>query len=165
MIRYSSHIHYLQQLKEEGEAIEITAVCDIYRPRLQKAEQASGGIGYMHHQELLQTIRAVAGGQALFGPPIAVRILGFFQHEFIDLRSILSAEAFPELTPREMEILELIADGATNSQIAEILVISHKTVRNHISNIFSKLQVADRAQAILKARDAGLGSQSGEPDQ
>lgn len=121
----------------------------------------AGARGYVlkgaHHQELLQTIRAVAGGQALFGAPIAARIKAFFQDVAADLESTLPRETFPELTPRELEVLELIAQGANNSQIAEKLVISDKTVRNHITSVFSKLQVADRAQAIVKARDAGLG--------
>ena len=67
------------------------------------------------------------------------------------------AAAFPELTAREVEVLELIAQGCNNAEIAQRLVISQKTVRNHVSNIFSKLQVADRAEAIIRARDAGLG--------
>lgn len=121
----------------------------------------AGARGYVlkgaHHQELLQTIRAVAGGQALFGAPIATRIMGFFQDLAADPDSSLPREAFPELTPRELEVLGLIAQGANNSQIAEKLVITDKTVRNHITSVFSKLQVADRAQAIVKARDAGLG--------
>ena len=66
-------------------------------------------------------------------------------------------QAFPELTDREREILHLIAQGHSNSEIAERLLLSIKTVQNHVSNIFSKLQVADRAQAIIRARDAGLG--------
>jgi DNA-binding NarL/FixJ family response regulator len=122
----------------------------------------AGARGYVlkgaHHRELLQTVRAVAGGQALFGAPVAARIMGFFQDIDADLATTVPREAFPELTPRELEVLELIAQGANNSQIAEKLVISDKTVRNHITSIFSKLQVADRAQAIIKARDAGLGA-------
>lgn len=121
----------------------------------------AGARGYVlkgaHHQELLQTVRAVAGGQVLFGPSTASRIMGFFQDIEADLKPSLPKETFPELTPRELEVLELIAQGANNSQIAEKLVISDKTVRNHITSVFSKLQVADRAQAIIKARDAGLG--------
>jgi len=66
-------------------------------------------------------------------------------------------EAFPELTPREREVLQLMSQGASNKDIAEKLVISGKTVSNHITSIFSKLQVADRTQAVLRARDAGLG--------
>jgi DNA-binding NarL/FixJ family response regulator len=120
----------------------------------------AGARGYVlkgaHHQELLQTVRAVAGGQVLFGPSTASRIMGFFQDFEADQMPPLPEEAFPELTPRELEVLELIAQGTNNSQIAEKLVISDKTVRNHVTNIFGKLQVADRAQAIIKARDAGL---------
>ena len=120
----------------------------------------AGARGYVlkgaHHQELLQTIYAVAAGQVLFGPSTANRIIGFFQEIELSLRPSVPDEIFPELTPRELEILGLIARGLNNGQIAEQLVISLKTVRNHITSIFSKLQVADRAQAIIKARDAGL---------
>jgi DNA-binding NarL/FixJ family response regulator len=121
----------------------------------------AGARGYVlkgaHHEELLQTVRAVASGQVLFGPSTASRIMAFFQDVEADVKPSLSEEIFPELTPRELEVLELIAQGSNNSQIAKILVISDKTVRNHITNVFSKLQVADRAQAIIKARDAGMG--------
>jgi len=124
------------------------------------AAMRAGARGYVlkgaHHQELLQTVRAVASGQVLFGPSTASRIMGFFHDIEADLKPSLSEETFPELTPRELEVLELIAQGANNSQIAEQLVITDKTVRNHITSIFSKLQVADRAQAIIKAREAGL---------
>lgn len=121
----------------------------------------AGARGYVlkgaHHHELLETIRAVANGQAIFGAPIATRIRSFFQNIEADFNASLPEDAFPELTPRELDVLELIAQGANNSRIAEELVVSDKTVRNHITSIFSKLQVADRAQAIIKARDAGLG--------
>lgn len=120
----------------------------------------AGARGYVlkgaRHQELLQTVRAVARGQVLFGPSTASRIMGFFQGIESDLKPSLPEDTFPELTPRELEVLELIAQGANNGQIAENLVITDKTVRNHITSIFSKLQVADRAEAIIKARDAGL---------
>lgn len=109
--------------------------------------------------ELLQTIRAVSNGQALFGSAIAARMMRFFNEQGARFKASLPEEAFPELTPRELEVLELIARGDKNSAIAEKLVISEKTVRNHITNIFSKLQVADRAHAIIKARDAGLADQ------
>jgi DNA-binding NarL/FixJ family response regulator len=120
----------------------------------------AGARGYVlkgaQPKELLQTIRAVAKGQALFGPAIATRMMRFFSEQNARFKASLPKEAFPELTPRELEVLELIAKGDKNREIAEKLVISDKTVRNHITNIFSKLQVADRAQAIIKARDAGL---------
>lgn len=122
----------------------------------------AGARGYVlkgaHHQELLHTIRAVANGQALFGAPIATRIMNFFQTIEANFKSPPPEEAFPELTSRELEVLELIAEGANNRQIADQLVISTHTVRNHITSIFSKLQVVDRAQAIIKARQAGLAN-------
>jgi DNA-binding NarL/FixJ family response regulator len=125
------------------------------------AAMRAGARGYVlkgaHHQELLQSVQAVASGQVLFGPSTANRIMGYFQDIETDLKPSLPEETFPELTPRELEVLRLIAQGANNSLIAEQLVITDKTVRNHITSIFSKLQVADRAQAIIKARDAGLG--------
>jgi DNA-binding NarL/FixJ family response regulator len=121
----------------------------------------AGARGYVlkgaQPKELVQTIRAVANGQALFGPAIAARMMRFFNEQDAQFKAALPEEAFPELTPREIEVLELIAQGAKNSKIAEKLVISEKTVRNHITSIFSKLQVADRAAAIIQARNAGLG--------
>jgi DNA-binding NarL/FixJ family response regulator len=120
----------------------------------------AGARGYVlkgaQPKELVETIRAVASGQALFGPSIASRMMRFFNEYGERFEASLPEDSFPELTPRELEVLELIAEGHKNSQIAEKLVISDKTVRNHITNIFSKLQVADRSQAIFKARQAGL---------
>ena len=101
---------------------------------------------------LLRAVRAVANGESLFSPEIAARLM----HFFANLEPASRPELFPELTEREREILSFIAEGQTNAEIAEKLVISLKTVRNHVSNIFSKLQVADRAQAALRAREAGL---------
>jgi DNA-binding NarL/FixJ family response regulator len=120
----------------------------------------AGARGYLlkgaDPNEVLSVIRAVAGGQALFGPAIAGRVLGYFK----ELRTISNASQtftpFPELTERELEVLRLISQGLNNQGIAQKLVLSPKTVRNHITNIFSKLQVADRAQAIVRAREAGV---------
>lgn len=89
---------------------------------------------------------------AIFGPDIATRVLGFFNNAQPSTDPI-----FPELTGREREVLALIAAGHNNTVIAQTLSLSPKTVRNHISSVFSKLQVADRAAAIIRARDAGLG--------
>jgi DNA-binding NarL/FixJ family response regulator len=147
-----------------GQSIRLLIADDhaLFREGLQALFSAmrAGARGYVlksaHHQELLQAIRVVANGQALFGAPIAARIQNFFQSLEADFVTIQPREAFPKLTPRELEVLELIAQGDKNNQIAEKLVISEKTVRNHITNNFSKLQVADRAQAIIKAREAGL---------
>jgi DNA-binding NarL/FixJ family response regulator len=121
----------------------------------------AGARGYVlkgaHHDEILQAIRAVAAGQAVFGPGIATRMITFFQGLNAPSHGEQAAQAFPELTEREREVLTLIAQGVSNKEIAEKLFISMKTVSNHITNIFSKLQVADRAQAIIRARNAGLG--------
>jgi len=103
--------------------------------------------------EIVRAIRAVERGEAIFGPAIAQRLM----HYFAAPRPAPAVLAFPELTDREREILTLIAQGMSNSEIADRLVVSLKTVRNHVSNIFSKLQVADRTEAILRARNAGLG--------
>jgi DNA-binding NarL/FixJ family response regulator/class 3 adenylate cyclase len=125
------------------------------------AAMRAGARGYVlkgaHHDEILQAIRAVATGQAVFGPAIATRMMNFFQGLNPISKTGTPVQAFPELTEREREVLVLIAQGVSNKEIAEKLVISMKTVSNHITNIFGKLQVADRAQAILRARDAGLG--------
>jgi DNA-binding NarL/FixJ family response regulator len=102
--------------------------------------------------EILRAIRGVGSGEAIFGPAIARRLMSYFA----GLKPAVPAQAFPELTDREREILALIAQHLTNPEIAERLTLSQKTVRNHVSNIFSKLQVADRAQAIIRAREAGL---------
>jgi DNA-binding NarL/FixJ family response regulator len=116
----------------------------------------AGARGYIlkeaGEEDVLRAIRAVAKGEAIFGPAIARRLVDFFSSPQRD-----SEPAFPELTEREREILDLIARGETNTAIVQRLVLSPHTVRNHISNIFSKLQVADRAEAIIRARDAGLG--------
>jgi DNA-binding NarL/FixJ family response regulator len=107
----------------------------------------SGGEGVVH------AIRAVARGEAVFGPGVADRIMGFFAAP----RAAAPQRAFPELTEREEEVLSLVAQGKANREIARQLFVSLKTVRNHVSNILLKLQVADRAQAVIRARDAGMG--------
>jgi DNA-binding NarL/FixJ family response regulator len=105
--------------------------------------------------ELLRSIRAVSSGEAIFGPTIARRLMGYFATP----RSHAPTNAFPELTEREREILNLLARHRTNPEIARQLFLSEKTVRNYVSNIFAKMQVVDRAEAILRAREAGLGKE------
>lgn len=126
------------------------------------AAMCAGARGYIlkgaDKAEVLRTVQAVAGGEALFGPAIAGRLMAFFQSAG---RQGAGITPFPDLTDREREVLALIAQGLSNAQIAAQLYISGKTVGNHISNIFNKLQVSDRAQAIVKAREAGLGQASG----
>ncbi len=104
-------------------------------------------------EEMLLAIRAIARGEAIFGPAIARRLMTFFAAP----APAAPAQAFPDLTERKHEILALIAAGRNNQEIADRLYLSLKTVRNYVSNIFGKLQVADRAQAIVRAREAGLG--------
>ncbi len=121
------------------------------------AAMRAGARGYLlkgaTREETLRAIRAVGSGEAIFSPAIAARLMDYFSN----IRPSTPSRVFPELTEREREILSLIAQGYKNAEIAEQLVLSPKTVRNHITNVFSKLQVADRAEAVLRARQAGLG--------
>jgi DNA-binding NarL/FixJ family response regulator len=124
------------------------------------AAMRAGARGYLlkgaDSSEMLSVIRAVAEGQALFGPAIAKRLMNYFSELGARSASSLQDSPFPELTERELEVLRLISQGHNNQEISHKLVLSPKTVRNHITNIFSKLQVADRAQAIVRARQAGV---------
>lgn len=114
----------------------------------------TGARGYVlkgtGEDDLLRAVRAVGRGEAIFSPTIASRVLTYFSRP-------APMPLFPMLTEREREILALIAQGKNNQTIARELFLSPKTIANHVSNIFSKLQVADRAEAIIRARDAGLG--------
>jgi len=116
----------------------------------------AGARGYLlkgaEQDEIVRAIRAVAVGEAIFGPEVARLVIEHFASGDGSARA-----AFPQLTDREREVLELIASGRGNATIAHDLTLSLKTVRNHVSNIFTKLQVSDRAAAIVKARDAGYG--------
>jgi DNA-binding NarL/FixJ family response regulator len=121
------------------------------------AAMRAGARGYLlkgaDKDEIARAVLAVASGEAIFGPAVAQRVIDYFS----TAQPAGQPPAFPELTEREREILELIAQGHRNQAIAKRLVLSPNTVRNHVSNIFAKLQVADRAQAIIRAREAGLG--------
>lgn len=120
------------------------------------AAMRAGARGYVlkgaDAEEVLTVLRAVANGEAHFGPEIARRLMGFFSAPKPD-----PVEAFPGLTAREREVLDLLARGLPNAEIAGRLYLSEKTVRNHVSNVFLKLRVADRSQAIVRAREAGMG--------
>jgi len=121
------------------------------------AAMRAGALGYLlkgaSQEEVLRAIRAVANGEAIFGPGIARRVVTFFSTERKATR------VFPELTDREREILAFIARGWDNAEISQELFLSLKTVQNHVSNILRKLRVADRAQAAIRAREAGLGKE------
>lgn len=124
------------------------------------AAMRAGARGYLlkgaDKDEMLLAIRAVARGEAVFGPGIARRLIRYFSLP-TPSPARTPRSIFPELTDREREILDLIAAGCNNQEISGELFLSLKTVRNYVSNIFTKLQVADRAQAIIRAREAGLG--------
>ena len=126
------------------------------------AAMRAGARGYLvkgsDTDEVIAAIMAVGRGDAIFGPTVAQRILSFLTRPL----SAYDEQMFPELSHREREVLDLIATGVNNADIARRLSLSPKTVRNHVSNVFTKLQVADRAQAIVRARAAGLGLRPGE---
>ena len=117
------------------------------------AAMRAGARGYLlkgaGEAEVLRAIRAVASGDAIFGPAIAARLTAYFTDQ--------TPKIFPQLTDRERDVLQLLAEGRNNEAIAHELALSRKTVRNHVSNLFNKLQVIDRGQAIVKAREAGMG--------
>jgi DNA-binding NarL/FixJ family response regulator len=116
----------------------------------------AGARGYVlkdaDEEEMVLSIQAVGKGEAIFSAAVAERVLAYFTSPHP-----ASSQVFPTLTYREREILNLIAQGHSNPAIARQLSLSTKTVGNYVSNIFTKLQVADRAQAIIRAREAGLG--------
>jgi DNA-binding NarL/FixJ family response regulator len=119
----------------------------------------AGARGYLlkgaDQAQIERAVHTVAEGGVIFGPALAERITAYFAG--LRVPPGTARNVFPELTAREVEVLRLVAEGHNNHVIADALVLSEKTVRNHVSNIFFKLQVADRAQAIVRARDAGLG--------
>jgi DNA-binding NarL/FixJ family response regulator len=120
------------------------------------AAMRAGARGYLlkgaEQDEIVRAVDAVARGEAIFGAPVASRVVNWFA-----TARPRTAGAFPELTTREREILDFVAAGANNATIASRLSLSTKTVANHVTNILTKLQLSDRAAAIVHARDAGLG--------
>lgn len=144
IVRSSPHISVLVLTMMEDEDSVFAAVRAGARGYLLKGARRS---------EVVRSIEAVGAGEVIFGPGIADRVMGYFR----SARLRPAADVFPELTDRERVVLGLIAEGKENMEIARQLSLSVKTVRNHASNIFAKLQVAHRAQAIVRARDAGLG--------
>lgn len=124
------------------------------------AAMRAGARGYLlkgsDQADIVRAVEAVGRGEAIFGPGVANRLLGFFAAR----HAVRHHDAFPQLTPREREVLDLIAAGRSNDAIARRLLVSTKTVSNHISNVFTKLQVTDRAEAIVRARRAGLGDEA-----
>jgi len=123
------------------------------------AAMRAGARGYLlkdtHEEALLRSVRAVANGEALFGPAVAERLIQYLAVA----TPPAEPRAFPELTGRELEVLSLLAQGLTNQAVADRMGVSLKTARNHVSNILARLQVADRTEAVARARAAGLGSE------
>jgi DNA-binding NarL/FixJ family response regulator len=119
------------------------------------AAMRAGARGYAlkgaTQEEIIRVIRAVAAGEVIFGPGIARRVLGWLSG------AAVATDPFPQLTPRERQVLELLAAGLPTTVIGGRLGLASKTVSNHACAIFSKLQVADRTEAVLRARNAGLG--------
>ncbi len=124
----------------------------------------AGARGYLlkgaEQEEIVGAIRAVAAGQAIFGPGIASRVLGYFS-DAARGAGAGSTSRSRELTERERAILTLLADGRRTAQIAAELFLSPKTVSNNLTSIFAKLEVTDRAAAIIRAREEGLGRSPG----
>jgi DNA-binding NarL/FixJ family response regulator len=116
----------------------------------------AGARGYIlkdtDEEDMIRAIRSIAAGESLFSPAIATRVLAFFGSA-----RPTAPDIFPSLTERERDILHLLARGRSNAAIATELNLSPKTIANNVSNIFGKLQVADRSEAIVRAREAGLG--------
>ena len=119
---------------------------------------AAGARGYLvkgaPQERIIDAVRSVAAGDLVFGQDVASQVLAFFAAP----RRSRNDNPFPDLTDRETEVLERIAAGHNNQRIANALALSEKTVRNHVSSIFAKLRVADRSEAIVRAREAGLGT-------
>jgi DNA-binding NarL/FixJ family response regulator len=119
----------------------------------------AGAQGYLlkesEQDDIVRAVHAVVAGEAIFGPGVAARVLGYFTEP---PQSVVADYPFPELTHREREVLELLAQGMKNADIATALFLSPKTVSNQLTAIFAKLQVASRGEAIVRAREGGLGT-------
>jgi DNA-binding NarL/FixJ family response regulator len=153
-----SGVEATRQIVSSSPQIRVLVVTMFEDDHLVFAAMRAGARGYLlkgaRHEDMVRAILAVGSGDAIFSPTIAARMVDYFAA----LQPSGPTQVFPDLSSREREILALLALGYKNAEIADRLVISPKTVRNYVSNIISKLQVADRAQAILRARDAGLGT-------
>jgi DNA-binding NarL/FixJ family response regulator len=120
----------------------------------------AGAQGYLlkeaEQDHIVRAVRGVVAGEAIFGPGVAARMLRYFTDPLTAVTTVDGP--FPELTERERDILDLLAEGRRNAAIASELYLSPKTVSNHLTSIFAKLQVAGRGEAIVRAREHGLGS-------
>jgi DNA-binding NarL/FixJ family response regulator len=151
-----SGIDATRRIRDTEPAVGVLAVTMMDDDDSVFAAMRAGARGYLLKgaapDDIERAVRAVANGEVILGPQVAARAIGF-----LSSGRTSSAVAFPELTAREREILDLVARGLDNTSVSRRLDLSPKTIRNNLSNVFTKLQVADRSQAIIRARDAGLG--------
>lgn len=154
----SGGIEATRKIKGENPKVNVLMVTMFEDDATVFAAMRAGASGYIlkgaNYDEMLRAIKAAGNGEAIFSPKLAVRLVDFFS----GAARKAPPEAFPELSEREREILDLIARGLKNQEIAKRLYLSPKTVRNNVSSILHKLQAADRTQAIIRAREAGLGN-------
>jgi DNA-binding NarL/FixJ family response regulator len=152
-----SGVEATRQLRDTQPAVAVLVLTMLDGDDAVFAAMRAGARGYLlkgaGRDEITAAIAAVARGEVVFAAGIAARVLAFFSGS-----PASGAQPFGRLTEREREILDLVARGLTNQAIARRLVLSDKTVRNHVSNVFAKLQVTGRAEAVARARDAGLGT-------
>lgn len=153
-----SGVEATRRIVEVSPHIRILVVTMFEDDRTVFAAMRAGARGYVlkgaSYAEMLRAIRAVGSGEAIFSPSIAARMAEYFA----TIQPAAHTPIFPELSEREREVLDLIAQGRSNAEIAARLILSPKTVRNHVSNVLNKLQVADRTEAAIRAREAGLGT-------
>lgn len=153
-------IQVTQQVLQANPHINVLIVTMFDDDQSVFAAMRTGARGYVlkgaRHDEMLRAIRSAANGEAIFSPGVAALVLNLFAAAPPAASVTAAPDAFSDLTEREMEVLTLMARGQSNADIAAALFISVKTVRNHVSNIFNKLQVTDRAQAVIRARESGL---------
>lgn len=152
-----SGVEATRRIVQASPHIRVLVVTMFEDDRTVFAAMRAGALGYVlkgaSSAEMLRSIQAVGGGEAIFSPRVAARMADYFA----GMQPKAPTPVFPELSDREREILDLMAQGRSNAEIASRLVLSPKTVRNHVSNVLNKLQVADRTEAAIRAREAGLG--------
>ncbi len=153
----TSGIEATRRIVEQYPQIRVLIVTMFEDDNTVFAAMRAGARGFVlkgaNYNEMLRAIRAVGSSEGIFSPAIAVRMMEYFAN----IRHANPPQVFPELSDREREVLDLLAQGYKNAEIAARLYLSPKTVRNHVSSIFDKLQVADRSEAIVRAREAGMG--------
>ncbi len=153
----TSGIEATRRIVEQYPQIRVLIVTMFEDDNTVFAAMRAGARGFVlkgaNYNEMLRAIRAVGSSEGIFSPAIAVRMMEYFAN----IRHANPPQVFPELSDRELEVLDLLAQGYKNAEIAARLYLSPKTVRNHVSSIFDKLQVADRSEAIVRAREAGMG--------